>query len=219
MSELPRTFDESLAQMTTAVQQGIHQGKYRAQVEFRTPGLELLTVLGPLVSALPAPVQILFPDAGAAALASQQLGDWAGVTLCSIARGSVEASASLILVQTSAVEVDRAERLANEAKGKPFIFVNPQLDAGAVGIGLAGRQLRTRFLNTLEVLYFLEPLEGGALRRAFPSNWEIWQEKAGDYALVSERGQRPSPEDIYTALARKEGFFASLEKLFRALGS
>lgn len=220
MTDLPRTFDESLNQMATAVQQGVAAGKYRGQIEFRTPDLNGLAILEVLVAHLPKPVQVLFPDAGAAALATQQAAPAEDVVFRSLTMAQAdEYWASFVLYQVSGVEIQRAEQLAGLVLERPLVLVNPQLDAGVVGIGLAGRQLRTRFLNTFEMLYFLEPLEGGALRRSYPANWEVWQEQNGEYTLRSERGQRPNLEEINQTLVQKQdGFFAQLEKLIRALG-
>jgi len=223
MGELPRTLEDSLQQMAIAVTQGLGRGNQRFQIEFRTPGLDLLALLPSLLAVIPTPILVLFPDAGAAALARQSFGDsLKEVTFQGVAqaRGDLTAYGSFVLLQTSAIEVGQAEKLANSLIGTPFFLVNPLLDAGAVGIGLAGRQLRARFLNTFEYLYYLEPLEGGAMRRAFPGNWEVWRElPEGDYSLISERGQRPTFEELQTDLAQaSESLFTTLGKLFRAMG-
>ncbi len=220
MPELPRTFEDSLGQMATAISAAILRGKLRGQVEFRTPGLNLLLALPPLVSSLVPPVLVLFPDAGAAALALKQLGAIPDATFSGVGQARAEGFNSFILINISAVEIQRVEQLASQVTDCPFVLVNPQLSAGVVGIGLAGRQLRTRFLSTFETLYHLEPLDdNGALRRAYPSNWEIWQEREGIYQLVTERGQRPTPEELNNSLTQKKpGFMAEAGKFWRALG-
>jgi Domain of unknown function (DUF1995) len=221
MVALPRTLDESLEQMAQSVALGVERQKFRSQVEFRTPGLDVVQVIVPLVAVLPEPTLVLFPDAGAAALAQKRLGELEGISFRGLGSLAVQPAdfQSFVLVQTSGVEIDRAEKLAQQCTDRPFVMVNPQLDAGVVGIGLAGRQLKTRFLNTIEMLYFLEPIDGGAVRRAYPGNWEIWREDAEDYILVGEQGQRPTLEDINNAVVQKgAGFFGELDKLIRALG-
>ncbi|WP_218080033.1 DUF1995 family protein [Anthocerotibacter panamensis] len=220
MGALPRTFEDSLQQMAVAVQLATGRGRSRMLIEFKMPQLDILALIEPLALVLPAPVLFMFPDAGAAALALKRLGSQEGVTLKGIgAVRDLESYASFVLLQTSLVEVVQAEKLANQAAGRPYVFVNPLLSAGAVGIGLAGRQMRSRFLSTLEPVYHLEPLDEGALLRAYPENWQVWRETAGEYQLVSERGQRPTLEELNAALVQKStGLFGELGRLLRALG-
>ncbi|NEQ33146.1 MAG: DUF1995 family protein, partial [Leptolyngbya sp. SIO4C5] len=89
-----------------------------------------------------------------------------------------------------------------------------------------------RFLSTLETSYYLKPLDGAALHRAYPAGWQIWQEAAeGDYALLAELPQRPSGEVLDRVLAgqsadeteesaapkSRKGFLGELQQFIRAL--
>jgi hypothetical protein len=65
---------------------------------------------------------------------------------------------AFLLVAPSSVEVSQVEKLSNLAGDRPFVLLNPQLeDLYVVGIGYAARQLRDRFLKTIESCYYLVP--------------------------------------------------------------
>jgi hypothetical protein len=103
-----------------------------------------------------------------------------------------------------------------------------------IGIGYAGRQLRERFLSTLEPVYYLRPMETAVLMRAYPAPWQLWQPtpEAG-YQLAAEFTQRPAGEAIDRVLMadaakgdggpaagaspRRGGFLSELQNFIRAL--
>jgi hypothetical protein len=114
-------------------------------------------------------------------------------------------------------------------------MLNPKLeDVATIGIGYAGRQLRERFLSTLEPVYYLRPLEAAVLMRAYPAPWQLWEPtpEAG-YQLAAEFAQRPSGEAIDRVLMadaakgdggpaagaspRRGGFLSELQSFIRAL--
>ncbi len=69
-----------------------------------------------------------------------------------------------LLVEPSAVEIAQVEQLCQAAGSRPVVLLAPRLeDAATVGIGYAARQLRERFIKTLESCYYIRPLEGAAL--------------------------------------------------------
>ncbi|AGY58251.1 DUF1995 family protein [Gloeobacter kilaueensis] len=226
MSELPRTLAETFAQCETALLSALADGKRRLQIDIKVPGIELLTLLEGLAAAPPLGEgnwAAAFADPGAAALARRRLGDvsYALRGLSEFRSGMTDYSA-LVVLEPSAVEVDKVEALATQVGNKPLILLNSRLqEAGVVGIGLAGRQLRERFLSTLEPVYIIQPFSGGSLYRAYPDRWQLWREEAdGDYSKVCEFDHQPSGEQIDRALspAQSEGLFAGLRRFLRALG-
>jgi Domain of unknown function (DUF1995) len=223
MSELPRTFDETLIELAAALERAQNDGKQRLQVDIRIPGLEMMTLLQAIAPLLGTGWVALFPDPGAAALARKKLGtvDYALRGLSEM-RSGVEQYSALLLVEPSAIEVELVESVAGQAVGKPVILLNSRLEeSGVVGIGLAGRQLRERFLSTIEVIYAIQPFEAGALYRSYPNAWQLWKEEQdGDYSLVNEMAQRPSGEDIDKAFQPKgEGLLDGLRRFLRAIGN
>jgi Domain of unknown function (DUF1995) len=134
-----------------------------------------------------------------------------------------------LFVQPSSVEVLEVETLCQQAGDRPVVLLNPKLeDVATIGIGYAGRQLRDRFLSTIESCYYLRPLEGAALFRAYPSQWQVWQEKGDTYELVAEEPQKPSSETLDRLLFSptsasgssqppRRSLLSSLQQFLRAL--
>lgn len=139
-----------------------------------------------------------------------------------------------LVVCPSAVEVGQVEQLCNLAIDRPVVLLAPQLESVAtVGIGYAARQLRDRFLSTIETSYYLKPFEGGAVVRAYPGLWQVWLEKeGGDYELLAEESQKPIGEALERLLlgegdgqlptetpskVKKRGFLDNLQQMLRAL--
>ncbi|WP_346291849.1 DUF1995 family protein [Sphaerothrix gracilis] len=238
MAELPKTLEAAIAQAQTSTRSAIEAGVSRIIVDLAFPELQIMPVAQqfyPLFQEMGVQFSVFFPDAGAAALAKR---DWDNpdFTIRGIGelRGQLSADDELFLVvEPSAVEVEQVEKLVENALGRPVVILNPKLeDVAIIGIGYAGRQLRDRFLSTLETSYYLKPLDGAALHRAYPAGWQIWQEAVeGDYALLAELPQRPSGEVLDRVLAgqsadeteesaapkSRKGFLGELQQFIRAL--
>jgi hypothetical protein len=203
MTELPNSLEEAIAQAREATRAAIENGVPRMIVEFAYPELKGQPVAEqfyPVLQEMGLVFKMYFPDAGAAALARR---DWdnPGFVVRGIGepQGKIEPDDNAyVFVEPSSVEVSQVEEICNEAGDKFIIMLNPKLeDVATIGIGYAGRQLRERFLSTLETVYYLRPMEGAILFRCYPSPWQVWQETAeGNYALLAELPQRPSGEAL-----------------------
>ena len=232
-SKLPESLEESVSQAVFAVQAALEDGVQRVQVELVFQELKPMGVAHQFLQEFPDlgdPVKIFFPDAGAAALARR---DWQDISY--ILKGINEPlepvqpeDEAFVLVAPTSVEVEKAEVVANDAGDRPFILLNPKLqDVSVVGIGYAGRQLRERFLSTIETVYYLCPLSSGFVFRAYPGPWQIFQETdSGAYELLRESSARPTAEEIDQAFApvldaeeRAGGFLRSLGQFLKSLSS
>lgn len=237
---IPTTLPEATEQAKTAVQAAIKAGKTRLQVEMAIPELKHQPIAQQFLDLFGTQqFKVLFPDAGAAALARR---DWQNPDF--VIRGlnelaePVEADDDLYLVvNPSSIEVAAVESLCNAAGDRPVVLLNPALeDVAIVGIGYAARQLRDRFLSQIESCYYLKPIENAAIYRCYPGPWQVWRETAPDtYEWVCDFPKIPSGEDIdrvlYGDLAaadappnpnnssapRKKGFLAELQQFLRAL--
>uniref|UniRef100_A0A7S2PCV2 DUF1995 domain-containing protein n=1 Tax=Leptocylindrus danicus TaxID=163516 RepID=A0A7S2PCV2_9STRA len=162
--------------------------------------------------------RVYFPDEGSAALARR---DWKintvealvppCVSLSSV--GGVQAHDTTrdvvnLFFCPKASEAEFVEDILykTEAGGNIVlsVFLNPNLvDMGVTGFGMAGRMLRERLLDDLAVSYYLRTLQWGALTRAWPSDFSVWQEDEnsdGGYRLIKSLDNLPSNpevEDIY----------------------
>lgn len=213
MAELPKTLEDAIAQSRLATQAAIADGYSRLQVELLFPELKPMPValqLLPVFEQLGSQLKVFFPDAGAAALAHRDWGD-VPFKILDIGTGKVSVQQQIqpedgafLFIAPSAVEVAQVEKLCEEAGSRPVVMLNPRLeDAAIVGIGYAGRQLRTRFLNTIESCYHIRPLDGAALFRCYPSPWQVWLETGDDYQLIAELPKKPSGEELDQIVAGK----------------
>lgn len=245
MAELPESLNDAIAQAREATQAALADGYTRLQVELVFPELKVMPVVEqflPTFDALGLQLKVLFPDTGAAALARRDWGpdfpfpiDDIGTSRSPVDRKIRPEDEIFLVVEPGAVEVAQVERLCQLVEPRPVVLLNPRLeDAATIGIGYAGRQLRERFLNTLESCYYICPLEQGVLFRCYPSSWQVWQETEDEYELLAEVPKKPVGDvldRIFTqttatpgeagkqsAQARSRGgFLASLDRFLRAL--
>ncbi len=231
MTELPQSLEQAIAQAREATQAAISAGYSRLQVELLFPELKPMPVAQQYLSLfadLGSNLKVFFADAGSAALARREWGD-VPFTI----RGVNELiepiqpdDQAFVVVAPTPVEVGEIEKMCEQAGDRPFILLNPKLqDVAMIGIGYAGRQLRERFLNTIETCYYLRPLEAGALVRAYPSPWQVWLEKSeGEYQVIAEELTKPAGDRLDQLIAQatdspqsRTGFLADMQRFLRAL--
>ena len=102
------------------------------------------------------------------------------------------------------------------------------VNMGVTGFGAAGRMLREQLIDTLVSSYYLRTLDWGAVTRAYPRSFSVWQldEAApGGYSLVTTSQRLPNAEELdelYAANYQQEGagsdFFASFAKFVEGFG-
>ena len=246
MNEFPQNLSEAVEQAKKAVTDAIADGYTRLQVELVIPEIPLqaqslaLEFANMFVESYGSGVKVMFPDTGAAMLAKR---DWGEITFQVTDLGgrftSVDNQVSdtdeiFIVACPSSVEVERVETLCNLAGDLPVLLLIPQLeDVAVVGIGLAARQLRERFISTLYSCYYIRPLEGASILRIHPSSWQIWLEKEEGYELAMELSSKPMGEELERLLLKlttpeteagksnspikKPGILGSLQKFLKAL--
>jgi Domain of unknown function (DUF1995) len=231
---LPNSLDDAAAQAREATTAAIAAGYTRLQVELLFPELKIMPVAEQFLPAFEqfgAQLRVYFPDAGAAALARRDWGEkpFAIRGINDLKSEMQPEERAFLFVQPSSVEVLEVEALCQQAGDRPVVLLNPKLeDVATIGIGYAGRQLRDRFLSTIESCYYLRPLEGAALFRAYPDQWQIWQEKGDTYELIAEEPQKPSSETLDRLLfgtpdsagfsqPPRRGLLSSLQQFLRAL--
>ena len=234
MSDIPASITEATEQAMAATEAAIASGLTRIQVEMVIPELKQQPIARQFLQVfetLGLQVRVYFPDAGAAALAKR---DWGNpdFAIRGIGERVGDLSAddgAILIVCPSAVEVEAVEKVCQQALDRPVVLLNPQLEnIATIGIGYAGRQLRERFLSTLETAYHVRPLEGVVVLRRYPAPWQIWQGEENAQELVTELNQKPSGEQIdriiygetedeTAAKPPKRGLLAELQQFFRAL--
>ncbi|GAB4532730.1 MAG: DUF1995 family protein [Pleurocapsa sp.] len=247
MNQFPQTLDEAVEQAKVATKAAIADGYRLLQVELVIPEIALKSQalaleFAELFEEYGSGVKVMFPDTGAAALARRDWGEKPfrvtdmGSRFTPIENNIAPEDEIFIVVCPSSVEVERAEKLSNMAGDRPVIFLIPQLeDVAVVGIGLAARQLRERFINNIYSCYYLRPVEGAAILRCHPSRWQVWLEKDEQYELATELSSKPVGEDLERLLLqltnsegendsnsntpqrKKSGFLGNLQQFLKAL--
>lgn len=243
MTAIPDSLESAIAQAREATRAAIQAGVPRMTVELvysELKGMPVAEQFYPVLQDLGLVFKLYFPDAGAAALARR---DWGNPEF--VVRGIGEIKGQMepgdqayLFVEPSSVEVAQVEEMCAQAGDTFVIMLNPKLeDVATIGIGYAGRQLRERFLSTLEPVYYLRPMAGAVVLRAYPGPWQVWQEtNTDDYTLVAELPQRPSGEVLDRLLlgesstdggadaspespgrGRRGGFLSDLQNFIKAL--
>ena len=239
MTAVPRSIEAAVVQAKTAARAAIEAGIPRIVVDLNIPELKALPIAEqfyPVLEELGLSFKMYFPDAGAAALARRDWNDPAfSIRGINEFKGRLEPEdEACLVIEPSSVEVNEVEALCNEATGKYVVLLNPKLeDIAVVGIGYTARQIRERFLSTLESCYYLQPLEGATLLRVYPGPWQVWGEtEDDDYELLGEFTKKPSGEEMANLFAdeeeqdgdstspnrpKKGSLFAELGQFIRAL--
>ncbi|OUL28088.1 DUF1995 family protein [Nostoc sp. 106C] len=244
MTELPKSLEEAIAQSRTATQAALADGHTRLQVEFLFPELKFMLVAEdflPAFAEYDSRLKVFFADAGAAALARREWAD-AKFKIEDIGTGRATAIESkvqpedeiFLFVAPSSVEVTQMEKLCQEIGDRPVVILNPRLeDYGVVGLGYAARQVRERFIGSIESCYYLRPVDDQtAVFRCYPGQWEIWVETNDEYQKIADLPKKPSGDELDLILikgqtqtttdatpAKKPGVFKSLQRFLKALSS
>jgi hypothetical protein len=244
---IPTSLEDAIQQSKAATLTALESGCQRIQVDLVFPEIALQAQAiarqyTELFAHYGSGLKVLFADTGAAALARRDWGETEfrvndlGSRFTPVTTKISDTDEMYLVVCPSSVEVEAVEKLCNATEGKPVVILIPQLESVAtVGIGYAARQLRDRFLSTLETAYYIRPFEGGVVFRQFPSLWQVWlaaeTEAEEGYELIAEEPQRPAGEGLERILLRhaqgnaepgtvqpkKMGVLGSLQQLFRAL--
>ncbi|MFM2430144.1 MAG: hypothetical protein RLZZ511_1357 [Cyanobacteriota bacterium] len=240
MTALPNTLEDAIVQAQAAAQAAIEAGYSRMSIELLFPELKAMPLAQQFAQAFThygSGLKVFFTDAGTAAWAKQnweetgvKFGslDVAGNRITTEADEQVEDDDQIYLfVAPTAVEVGPVEQICAAAGDRKIILLNPRLeDVATIGIGYAGRQLRERFLVTIEPAYYLRPVDDTlALLRAYPNPWNVFLEGDGEWKVIGEERDRPDSERLEAIVTqatgvqkpKSAGFFAEVSSFLRAL--
>jgi hypothetical protein len=214
---LPNSQAETILQAKEATRLALESGSRRLQIELIIPeialqaqdlALEFISLFESYGSGL----RVIFPDTGAAMLARRDWGETVfnvgdlGSRFLPVEQTISAEDQAYLVVCPSSVEIHAVEKLCQIAEDRPVVLLIPQLeDVSVVGIGFAARQLRERFLSTLETCYYFRPIEGAIVLRSFPSRWQVWWEKGEDYELIAEESSKPMGERLDALILKAMG--------------
>jgi len=225
---IPDHLEDAVEQAIAATHQAIADGATRVIADLRFPELKALPIAYEFAASFNQRYgnawQAIFSDAGAAALAKREWADLeVSVRGVNEGRRAIrEEDQAFLLIEPTSVEVEQVEKLVQLAGDRPFVMLNPRLENNEVGLGLAARQMRDRFLSTFETAYYLKPLDLGALWRCYPQTWQVWLQTEEGMQQLAEVAQRPSSDDIDRLFQQKTGkqsgsFLGRLQQFLSAL--
>ncbi len=205
-----RTAEAEALQAIQVVLQDASKGLWTAELRFE--GLRLMPVALRLLASLSQSrddLRMLFPDAGATALAKRDAPDLAP-QLASLrdqmrlqqADGGSEGL--IVLVAPTPADYEEVEQVCALHRGL-VLMLNGSLEDAAVGIGSVARERRKGFLSGWQSAYALIPLGDGALRRAYPAPWELYRRDPDGHRFVADFEQKPDGEQRTEALAGEGG--------------
>lgn len=220
---LPADLRTAEAEAREALQAALASGSGgRWTVEFRFQGLRLLPLVLRLMEGLISErpeLRLLFPDAGATALARRDapaLADRIGSFSDQRKRQQMEPyRGGLVLVGASLAEYEMVEAVCG-GHGDNVVLLNSSLEDAAIGIGSVARQRRKGFLAGWRTAYALLPQADRALRCAYPGEWELYRLDPDGFRLAGRFEKKPDAEQQDLALSGREE--AGLGGNLRALG-
>ena len=185
----------------------INQNTGRWAIELRFEGLRLLPLGLRLLDRLRQyypEASLLFPDAGATALAKRDAPNLADSirSLSDQRRRQQKEGATdgiLLLAKATPSVYDIVESLSLDHRGA-LVLLNGNLEDAAVGIGSVARKRRRGFMATWQEAYVLIPQAFSALRLAYPSPWELYRLDPDGYRLANIFEQKPNAESQLQAL-------------------
>ena len=140
---------------------------------------------------------LLWADAGGAALAKRDKPELANkiFTFKEILNTTELINSLLLVCSPQPYDIEIFEQVCSHTNST-VIMINGKLEDPIVGIGRVGREMRKRFAEKWEVLYFVQPLSMGALLKRFPNNWELFKLSSNGYSFVRSFDKRPDDETI-----------------------
>jgi len=220
---LPADLRAAEAEALEALLEALRDGPTdRWTVEWRFEGLRILPVALRLLASLqdqaqdPGAIRLLFPDAGAAALAQRDAPERAAGIASLRDQKRLQSDGRsrgiLLAVRPSQAEYDDFEQICGQHDGA-VVALNPTLEEAAVGIGSVARERRKGFLSTWTSAYLLEPLDQAALRHAHPAGWELYRQDSDCYRFITSFDQKPDAEAQAEALQQELGLGGNLRAL------
>ena len=140
---------------------------------------------------------LLWADAGGAALAKRDNPELANkiYTFKEFINSSDLINSILLVCSPQPYDIEMFEQVCSHAKSS-VIMLNGKLEDPIVGIGSVGREMRKRFAEKWQVVYFVQPLSLGALSKKFPNDWDLFKLESNGYSFVKSFEKRPDDETI-----------------------
>lgn len=205
MACLPRDLNNALKDMEGAVNSAGDNECSRFLIEFLFEGLKLNNIAFRLYKLLSKDndVFILFSDTGSVALAQRDFPDIRKkfYTFKSFRDSKYITSDNTVVISVSPQPFDFEffEPMCDDFKGIHY-SINPKFEDANIGIGSVIRKRRENFVKTWQNLYYIQPLDKGALMHIYPLNWSLFRKENEVYTYVDSYEIKPDNETIFVNL-------------------
>ena len=206
MFVLPKDLNTAIKDMENSVLNYlINPSIYRSTIEFKFEGLKFNKIGISLYKILEKEknVYLTFSDPGAVALAKRDYSDINDkiFTFKSFNESDhiTESDSILISMLPQPYDFDTFEPMCENFKGIHF-SLNPKFEDPNIGIGSVIRERRKNFVNTWNNIYFIQPINNGALMHISPEKWTLFKEDNNKYYFVKEFESKPDDETIFMNL-------------------
>ena len=206
MFVLPNDLNKAIEDMENSVLNNLDSDNSRLIVEFKFEGLKFNRISFNLFNLLENNnynVYLTYSDPGAVALAQR---DYKEIkekifTFKSFTNSPhiSESNSILISMLPQPYDFDSFEPMCENFLGK-HISINPKFEDANIGIGTVIRERRKNFVKTWTNIYFIQPLNNGALMHIAPNNWALFKEKDNKYNFVKDFDSKPDNETIFINL-------------------
>ncbi len=177
----------------------------RSTIEFKFEGLKFNRIGISLYRILEKEknVYLTFSDPGAVALAKRDYEDIKNniFTFKSFTDSTHinETESVLLSILPQPYDFDSFEPMSENFNGIHF-SLNPKFEDANIGIGSVIRERRKNFVSTWNNIYFIQPINKGALMHVSPHNWSLFKELNNEYYFVKEFETKPDNETIFMNL-------------------
>lgn len=144
---------------------------------------------------------LLWADAGGAALAKRDIPNHSNniFTYKEFLSRTELHGKTILAITPQPYDIEEFERLCFTNQNSIIMF-NGKLEDPIVGIGSVGREMRKRFSDKWKSIYYLQPLNGGALLKKYPNDWELYKSESNGYTFINTFPERPDDETILLSL-------------------
>ena len=205
MFRLPNDLNKAIEDMEEAITTNLKCNSLRFTIEFKFEGLKFNNI-GIKIFKLLAnsnSTYLTYADPGAVALAQRDFSDIKDkIFTFKSFNESIhinENESTVISMLPQPYDFEFFEPMCENFLGKHF-SVNPKFEDANIGIGSVIRERRKNFINTWNNIYFIQPLNNGALMHVAPNNWALFKEENNKYFFVKDFDTKPDNETIFVNL-------------------
>ncbi len=204
---LPSNLSEAESSIYKCVDEALNDNKIsRMSVNLKFEGLKIMPLSLRLFSQLLKGSNqslLVFPDIGATALARRDSPDFQNhifsIKELLANEEKLSTTSTLVVVSPQHFDYIELEKLCEIFTSK-VILINAKLEDTAVGIGSVGRERRKGFISSWEHIYWLEPLEKGALMKLYNFDWLLFKATPAGYVFHQSFRSKPEPQVIFEIL-------------------